>query len=74
MSKISRRRRRAEFHACSLRCLENSVPDTRSPEFKTALLEQITRVNAVDKVEAIMDWLEAVSLLDEEVPAAGIQR
>lgn len=70
MSKRSRRRRRAELHARDLRPVEVSVADTRSREFNAALLEQIARVNAVDEAEGIMDWLEEVSLLDEEMSAS----
>lgn len=39
----------------------------RAPEFKAALPEQIARVNKADETEGIMDWLEEVSLFDEEM-------
>lgn len=47
VSKRSCQRRRAELHVRGLHAVEGSIPDTWSPEFELALVEQITDVNTV---------------------------
>ena len=42
------------------------LPDTRSPEFAAQARQQCARINAADRAEGMMDWLERVSVFDED--------
>jgi hypothetical protein len=41
------------------------VPDTRAPGFAERIRRECEAVNRSDSEERIMDWIEAVSWIDE---------
>ena len=59
------RYRERKRHA-GLRPVQLWVPDTRAPGFAEEARRQCERANQIDEQDGIMDWLEEVSLLDEE--------
>ena len=61
MERYRERKRQA-----GLRPVQLWVPDTRVPGFAEEVRHQCERINKVDEQEGIMDWLEGVSLLDED--------
>jgi hypothetical protein len=42
------------------------VPDTRTPEFAAEIRRQCALINAADRGKGLMDWVEAVGILDDE--------
>jgi hypothetical protein len=49
-----------------LRPVQLWLPDTRAPAFAVKARQQCTRINAADRAEGMMDWLERVSVFDED--------
>jgi len=49
-----------------LRPVQLWLPDTRAPAFAAKARQQCARINAADRAEGIMDWLERVSAFDED--------
>jgi hypothetical protein len=49
-----------------LRPVQIWVPDTRAPGFAAEIQRQCERINAADRQEKLMDWVEEVSIFDEE--------
>jgi hypothetical protein len=49
-----------------LRPVQIWVPDARRPEFAAEATRQCARVNAADQEERLMDWVESVSVFDED--------
>ena len=49
-----------------LRPVQLWVPDTRAPEFAAEARRQCERINTADRAEGMMDWLEQVSVFDED--------
>jgi hypothetical protein len=49
-----------------LRPVQLWLPDTRSAEFAAEARRQCERINAVDRAETMMDWVEQVSVFDED--------
>jgi hypothetical protein len=48
-----------------LRPVQLWLPDTRAPEFGAEARRQCAWINAADRADGMMDWLEQVSVLDE---------
>jgi hypothetical protein len=42
------------------------LPDTRVPEFAARARQQCARINAADRAEGVMSWLERVSVFDDD--------
>lgn len=59
-------RYRAGLRARGLRPVQIWVPDTRAPNFASEARRQCLIANAVDEQDGIMDWLEGVSIFDED--------
>ncbi len=51
-----------------LRPVQFRLPDTRAPEFASEVRRQCARINATDRADGMMDWLEQVSVFDEDDP------
>ena len=49
-----------------LRPVQLWLPDTRTPEFAARARQQCARINAADRAEGMMDWVERVSVFDED--------
>ena len=49
-----------------LRPVQIWVPDLRAPGFAAEVQRQCEQINAADRAEAIMTWVEDVSLFDED--------
>jgi hypothetical protein len=49
-----------------LRPVQLWLPDTRAPEFAAEARRQCARINAVDRADGMMDWLEQVSVFDDD--------
>jgi hypothetical protein len=49
-----------------LRPVQLWLPDTRTPQFAAAARRQCERINAADRADGMMEWLEQVSMLDED--------
>jgi hypothetical protein len=49
-----------------LRPVQLWLPDTRTPEFAAAARHQCERINAADRAGGMMDWLERVSVFDDD--------
>ena len=63
-SRFLRRRRKLRRHLC---CAVDAVKvDTPTAEFRFEAKRQARLIAEADATSDIMDWLEAVSLLDEE--------
>jgi hypothetical protein len=41
------------------------VPDTRSPAFQREARLQSERINQADRHDGLMDWVEEISIFDE---------
>jgi len=52
--------------ANGLRPVRLRLPDTSTPEFAAEARRQCARINAADRAEAMMDWLEQVSVFDDD--------
>jgi len=64
-------RHRVERHRNSLRergmrPIQIWIPDTRAAGFAEEARRQCLVANAADEQDGIMDWIEAVSLFDED--------
>ena len=59
-------RYRENLRRLGLRPVQIWVPDTRSPAFAAEAMRQCERVNATDRAENLMDWVERVSQLDDD--------
>jgi hypothetical protein len=59
------RRYRDELRRRGLRPVQVWVPDTRAPGFAEQARHECELINEADRRDAIMDWLEEVSLFDE---------
>jgi hypothetical protein len=51
-----------------LRPVQLWLPDTRTPEFAAQVRKQCARINAADRADGMMGWLEQVSVFDEDDP------
>lgn len=49
-----------------LRRVQIGVPDVNAPGFAENIREQCRRLNELDEAEGIMDWIESMSLFDNE--------
>ncbi len=49
-----------------LRPVQIWLPDTRLPAFSDEARRQCEQVNAADREERLMEWVEAVSMFDED--------
>jgi hypothetical protein len=56
---------RASLRQAGLRPVQLWVPDTRAPGFGAKARAECERINAADKAENMMAWLEDVSLFDD---------
>ena len=61
---------RAELRRRGLRPIQIWVPDTRAPGFAEEAMRQSRLVDSDDEFDEIMDFLERVSIFDEEDDAA----
>jgi len=61
-------RYRQALRAKGLRPVQLWLPDTRAPEFAATVRRQCARINAADRAEGMMDWLEQASVFDEDDP------
>nr|WP_294523446.1 antitoxin MazE family protein [uncultured Rhodopila sp.] len=52
-----------------LRPVQIWVPDTRAPGFAAEIQRQCELINAADRQENLMAWVEDVSVFDEDDPA-----
>ena len=51
-----------------LRPVQLWLPDARAPGFATEARRQCARINAADRADGMMDWLEQVSVFGENDP------
>ncbi|WP_158004982.1 antitoxin MazE-like protein [Acidiphilium sp. PM] len=63
-SRFLRRRRKLRKYLC--RAVDLAKVDTATAEFRFEVKRQARLIAEADATSDIMDWLEAVSLLDEE--------
>ncbi len=49
-----------------LRPVQLWLPDTRAPEFAAQARRQCARINAADRADGMMDWVEQVSVFDDD--------
>ena len=49
-----------------LRPVQLWLPDTRAPEFAAEARRQCARINAADRADGMMDWLEQVGVFDKD--------
>lgn len=61
-------RYRQTLRAKGLRPVQVWLPDTRTPEFAAEARRQCERINAADRADGMMDWLEQVTVFDEDDP------
>jgi hypothetical protein len=59
-------RYRANLRSHGLRPVQMWVPDARAPGFAAEVRRQCERINEADREERIMDWVEQVSVFDED--------
>jgi len=65
-SRIRTSRYRENLRRLGLRPVQIWVPDTRSPAFAVEAKRQCERVNAADRADNMMDWVENVSQFDDD--------
>jgi Protein of unknown function (DUF3018) len=65
-SKVRTRRYRDGLRRRGLRPVQIWVPDLRAPGFKAEVERQCTAINAADRAEDLMSWIEHVSIFDDE--------
>ena len=65
-SRVRTGRYRENLRRLGLRPVQIWVPDTRSPAFAAEVMRQCERVNAADRAENMMDWVESVSQFDDD--------
>jgi Uma2 family endonuclease len=49
-----------------LRPVQIWLPDTRAPDFAAEVLAQCQRINVADRAEDLMQWVEQVSVFDDD--------
>jgi hypothetical protein len=57
---------RANLRLRGLRPVQIWVPDTRAPGFAAEARRQCERVNHADRTEQLMEWVEQVSMFDDD--------
>ncbi len=62
------RRHRRTLCENGLRPVQLRLPDTRTPEFAAEVRRQCARINAADRADGMMDWIEQVSVFDKDDP------
>jgi hypothetical protein len=65
-SRVRTNRYRENLRRLGLRPVQIWVPDTRSPAFAAEARRQCALVNAADRAENMMDWVEGVSQFDDD--------
>jgi hypothetical protein len=65
-SRIRTKHYRDSLRRRGLRPVRIWVPDLRAPDFKAAVERQCRLINAADKAENLMGWVENVSVLDDD--------
>ena len=65
-SRIRTSRYRENLRRLGLRPVQIWVQDTRSPAFAAEAKRQSERVNAADRADNMMDWVENVSQFDDD--------
>ncbi len=63
------RRYRDGLRRRGLRPVQIWVPDIRAPGFAAEIQRQCERINAADRRDNLMAWVEDVSVFDEDDPA-----
>jgi hypothetical protein len=57
---------RANLRRRGLRPVQIWVPDTRAPGFAAEARRQCAQVNQTDRAERLMEWVEQVSMFDDD--------
>jgi hypothetical protein len=65
-SRVRTQRYRDALRRRGLRPVQIWVPDPRAPGFAAEMQRQCERINAADRAEHLMDWIEDVSVFDED--------
>jgi Protein of unknown function (DUF3018) len=65
-SRVRTRRYRDGLRRQGLRPVQIWVPDLRAPGLKAEVERQCIAINAADRAEDLMGWLEHVSSFDDE--------
>lgn len=65
-SRTRNTRYRENLRRMGLRPVQIWLPDTRSPAFAAEARRQCERVNAADRADNLMPWVESVSLFDDD--------
>ena len=65
-SRARTKRYREVLRRRGLRPIQIWVPDANAPGFVEQIRQQCHRINALDEAEGVMDWIESVSLFDNE--------
>jgi Protein of unknown function (DUF3018) len=65
-SQIRTQHYRANLRRRGLRPVQIWVPDTRAPGFASEARRQCERINQADRAEQLMEWVEAVSMFDDD--------
>jgi hypothetical protein len=65
-SRTRTRRYREALRRRGLRPVQIWVPDIHAPGFAENIREQCRRINELDEAEGVMDWIERVSLFDNQ--------
>jgi hypothetical protein len=68
-SSVRTQRYRDGLRRRGLRPVQIWVPDTRAPGFAAEIRRQCKLINAADRQENLMAWVEDVSVFDEDDPA-----
>ena len=59
-------RNRQTLRAKGLRPVQLRLPDTRTPAFTEEARRQCARINAADRADGTMDWIEQANEFDED--------
>jgi hypothetical protein len=59
-------RYRSRLRTLGLRPVQIWVPDTTRPGFAEEVRRQCEEINRIEEEERVMDWVEAVSIFDED--------
>ena len=65
------RRHRESLRRRGLRPIQLWVPDTRAPSFAEEARRQCAILNRIDEDEHSLEWVERVSVFDEDSHAKG---
>jgi hypothetical protein len=65
-SKLRTRRYRDGLRRRGLRPVQIWVPDLRAPGFKAEVERQCAVINAADRAEDLMGWVESVGIFDDD--------